>query len=101
MRTPNPLQAGAIIERLGEAIATTRHEFWADDVRLLDAAIAAHAHPRPVPSYRTSAFVLPFAQRSRAAFTLTPRPRAAQICGSLTSGLRMRCLGHKCADPAC
>jgi len=37
---PNPLKVGAIMERLGEAIATARHRFWADDVSLLDASIA-------------------------------------------------------------
>lgn len=37
---PNPLTVGAIMERLGEAIATARHQFWADDVSLLDASIA-------------------------------------------------------------
>jgi len=37
---PNPLKVGAIMERLGEAIATAQHEFWADDVSLLDSRIA-------------------------------------------------------------
>jgi toxin-antitoxin system PIN domain toxin len=37
---PNSLKVGAIIERLGEAIATAQHQFWADDVSLLDARIA-------------------------------------------------------------
>jgi hypothetical protein len=37
---PNPLNVGAIMERLGEAIATAEHQFWADDVSLLDSTIA-------------------------------------------------------------
>lgn len=37
---PNPLKVGAIMERLGEAIATVQHEFWPDDVSLLDSRIA-------------------------------------------------------------
>lgn len=37
---PNPLKVGAVIERLAEAIATPQHEFWADDVSLLDSRVA-------------------------------------------------------------
>lgn len=37
---PNPLQVGAIMARLGEATATPQHEFWPDDVSLLDPRIA-------------------------------------------------------------
>ncbi len=37
---PNPLKVAAIMERLGEAIATDEHEFWPDDVSLLDSRIA-------------------------------------------------------------
>lgn len=37
---PNPLKVGAIMERLGEAIATAHHQFWTDDVSLLDARVA-------------------------------------------------------------
>jgi hypothetical protein len=37
---PNPLNVRAIVERLGEATATPQHEFWADDVSLLDSHIA-------------------------------------------------------------
>jgi hypothetical protein len=37
---PNPLKVGAIMERLAEAIATAEHEFWPDDVSLLDSRIA-------------------------------------------------------------
>jgi predicted nucleic acid-binding protein len=37
---PNPLKVGAIMERLGDAIATTEHEFWSDDISLLDPHVA-------------------------------------------------------------
>ncbi len=37
---PNPLKVGAIMERLGDAIATAQHQFWTDDVSLLDSRIA-------------------------------------------------------------
>lgn len=37
---PNPLKVGAVIERLADAIAAPEHEFWADDVSLLDADVA-------------------------------------------------------------
>jgi uncharacterized protein len=37
---PNPLKVGAVMERLGEAIATAQHEFWPDDLSLLDSRIA-------------------------------------------------------------
>jgi len=48
---PNPVPVGAVIERLAEAIATAEHEFWSDDVSLLDGTIADHARihgPRQV-----------------------------------------------------
>lgn len=37
---PNPLNVGAIMERLGDAIATAQHQFWTDDISLLDSRIA-------------------------------------------------------------
>jgi len=37
---PDALRVGAVMERLGDAIATDRHEFWADDVSLLDSGVA-------------------------------------------------------------
>ena len=36
---PNPLPVRAIVERLAEAAAHTLHEFWADDVSVLDPAV--------------------------------------------------------------
>ena len=37
---PNPLRVAAIIERLGEATASAPHQFWTDDVSLLDSRVA-------------------------------------------------------------
>ena len=40
---PNPLPVHAIIQRLAEAAAGEFHEFWPDDVSLLDARVADSA----------------------------------------------------------
>lgn len=37
---PNALPVAAVMDRLGEATATAQHQFWADDLSLLDARIA-------------------------------------------------------------
>ena len=37
---PNPLPGGAVVSRLAQASASSFHEFWADDVSLLDPKIA-------------------------------------------------------------
>lgn len=37
---PNALPVSAVMNRLAEASASSFHEFWADDVSLLDAAIS-------------------------------------------------------------
>lgn len=37
---PNPIPAPAVMARLAEATATRQHEFWPDDVSLLDPRIA-------------------------------------------------------------
>ena len=37
---PNPVPVRAVMERLGEAMATRHHEFWPDDVTLLDPRVA-------------------------------------------------------------
>jgi len=36
----NPVTVGAIIERLGEAVAASAHEFWPDEISLLDSRVA-------------------------------------------------------------
>jgi toxin-antitoxin system PIN domain toxin len=37
---PNPLPVRAVVERLGEATQSPYHQFWADDISLLDPQIA-------------------------------------------------------------
>ena len=40
---PNPLPVSAVMERLGEATASAHHEFWADDISVLDARVVDRA----------------------------------------------------------
>jgi toxin-antitoxin system PIN domain toxin len=64
---PNPLKVAAVMERLGEAIATTEHEFWPDDVSLLDARVANRSRihgPRQV----TDLYLLALAVRREGCF---------------------------------
>ena len=64
---PNPLTVKAIMERLSEAIATAQHQFWADDVSLLDAGVADRARihgPRQV----TDLYLLALAVRQEGCF---------------------------------
>jgi len=75
---PNPLQVGAIMERLAEAIATPQHQFWADDVSLLDASVADRTRihgPRQV----TDLYLLALAVRQGGCFVSFDAaiPRAA------------------------
>ena len=37
---PNPVPASAVIDRLAEATASNYHEFWPDDISVLDGRIA-------------------------------------------------------------
>ena len=37
---PNPLPVRAVVDRLAEARASAFHEFWPDDISLLDAQVA-------------------------------------------------------------
>jgi uncharacterized protein len=39
---PNPLPAAEVIERLRDAAATSYHEFWPDDLSILDQSIVNH-----------------------------------------------------------
>ena len=39
-RYPSPVSVRAAIERLGEATASKHHDFWPDDVSLLDGRVA-------------------------------------------------------------
>lgn len=64
---PNPLAVRAVMERLREATATAHHQFWADDVSLLDSRVADHGRihgPRQV----TDLYLLALAVRHRGRF---------------------------------
>ncbi len=64
---PNPLKVGDVIERLAEATATSLHQFWADDVSLLDGGVADHTRihgPRQV----TDLYLLALALRHSGIF---------------------------------
>jgi toxin-antitoxin system PIN domain toxin len=63
---PNPLPVRAIVERLAEACESKQHEFWPDDVSLLDPAIAdaTRVHgPRAVTDLYLLALVVRHAGR--------------------------------------
>jgi uncharacterized protein len=59
---PNALPVRAIVERLGGACAGKVHEFWADDISLLDASIV---HPARIhgPRQLTDIYLLALATR--------------------------------------
>jgi len=64
---PNPVPAGAIAERLAEAVATTHHQFWPDDISILDAGVADRTRihgPRQV----TDLYLLALVVRHRGRF---------------------------------
>lgn len=59
---PNPLSIHAVVQRLGEATASNHHEFWPDDVSLLDAEVADSAHIHG-PRQLTDLYLLALAVR--------------------------------------
>jgi predicted nucleic acid-binding protein len=64
---PNALPVQAIVERLGEASANTFHEFWPDDISLLDPQVVdtARVHgPRQI----TDIYLLALAVRHSGQF---------------------------------
>lgn len=64
---PNPLKVGAIMERLGDATANSHHQFWTDDVSLLDPRVADRTRihgPRQV----TDLYLLALAVHHRGRF---------------------------------
>jgi hypothetical protein len=66
-RYPNALPAQTIIARIREASGTPFHEFWPDDVSLLDAAVvnASRIHG---PRQLTDVYLLALARRHRGRF---------------------------------
>lgn len=41
---PNPVPTGQVIKRLRDAAATSYHEFWPDDLSILDQSLVNNAH---------------------------------------------------------
>lgn len=81
---PNPLPVRAIVERLGEATRDKRHEFWPDDVSIVDEGCidAGRVHgPRQI----TDVYLLALAVRHGGRFvtfdggvSIGPVPRAGK-----------------------
>jgi predicted nucleic acid-binding protein len=64
---PNPVPVRAVVERLREAGASSVHEFWPDDISLLDARVADSARihgPRQI----TDLYLLALVVRRRGRF---------------------------------
>jgi toxin-antitoxin system PIN domain toxin len=84
---PNPLPVRAVIERLAEARASSLHEFWADDISVLDARIAdpARIHgPRRI----TDVYLLALAIRHDGRFvTFDPAVARDAVIGADESRL--------------
>lgn len=57
---PNPLPVAAVMERLAAPTASSRHQFWPDDVSLLDPRIADPARIHG-PRHLTDLFLLALA----------------------------------------
>jgi hypothetical protein len=59
---PNPLPVRAVIDRLAEASGSAFHEFWPDDISLLDAQVARSARVHG-PRQITDVYLLALAVR--------------------------------------
>jgi len=64
---PNPVKIAAVIERLGEATATAEHEFWPDEISLLDGRVADR-HRIHGPRQVTDLYLLALAVRRGGCF---------------------------------
>jgi toxin-antitoxin system PIN domain toxin len=64
---PNRLPVGGIMERLAEATATTLHQFWSDEVSLLDPRVADRARIHG-PRQLTDIYLLALAVCRRGCF---------------------------------
>ena len=64
---PNALPVRAVMERLKDATASTLHEFWPDDISLLDARVADSARIHG-PRQLTDLYLLALAVRHRGQF---------------------------------
>jgi toxin-antitoxin system PIN domain toxin len=64
---PNPLPVSAVMDRLGEAAASAHHEFWPDDLSLLDVHFVGRTRihgPRQI----TDVYLLALAVRHKGLF---------------------------------
>ena len=64
---PNPLPVRAVMERLAEALTASHHEFWPDDISLIDSAIADPSRIHG-PRQLTDLYLLALAVRHRGRF---------------------------------
>jgi uncharacterized protein len=64
---PNPLPTPEVIERLRDATATSYHEFWPDDLSILDQSIVDHARIHG-PKQVTDVYLLSLAVKHAARF---------------------------------
>ena len=64
---PNPVPVRAVMERLREAGASSVHEFWPDDISLLDARVADSTRIHG-PRQLTDLYLLALAVRHRGQF---------------------------------
>ena len=75
-RYPNPLPVAAVVERLREACTVPMHEFWPDDISVLDARVVDPARVHG-PRQLTDVYLLALAIRHRGRFvtfdTTVPR----------------------------
>ena len=64
---PNALKTSAVMQRLGEAVTTAHHQFWPDDLSLLDPRIADRTRIHG-PRQLTDLYLLALAVRHRGRF---------------------------------
>lgn len=83
-RYPNPLPVASVVERLTQATTTEHHEFWPDDVSLLDGDIvdARRVHgPRQI----TDLYLLALAVRRAGCFATFDGSIAASAVAGATA----------------
>lgn len=86
---PNALPTAAVIERLQEAAQHPSHEFWSDDVSILDQAVV---DPRRIhgPRQLTDLYLLALSVRHQGTFvTLDHRVPLAAVHGANDTHLTM------------
>ncbi len=66
-RYPSAVPTAAVMDRLAEAIATAQHQFWPDDLSLLDSRVADRTRIHG-PRQLTDLYLLALAVRRRGRF---------------------------------